>query len=178
VAAVETHINEIYLTDDARREFETSALWQMRREFVERLELREKLILVSQLHFGNALLSDQEPLQSLLQLVTIRNALVHYKMDGKRPTCVDDLQQKGVALPREEGADGSWVWDVSCSEGIRWAHNTAARTIRAIHAMIGPAQQKWFDYAARGYDEITRADAEGYLRSLGVPDNELSGGNG
>ena len=58
-------------------------------------------------------------------------------MKVKAPKYVKVLAQRGIALTAcPKGADYAWVHKLSSSEGIRWAHNTACKTVQALVSLI------------------------------------------
>ena len=119
------------LREKAKALLPEAALWKLDQAWVEKLELRAKLVLVPHLLFGKTFDRGQRPYQDLSLLVRVRNEFVHYKMSDLAPKFVGELQAKGVALraPRaREGADYIWLHQLCSTEGIRWAHNAMVAT--------------------------------------------------
>ena len=98
VAAVEAFTNESYFSPIARIFLKKSSLYEFRDDWLERLEVQDKLVLVARLLLGVTLQRDREPFQDFVKLVKVRNEIVHYKMCDKIPAFVRDLNQKKVGL--------------------------------------------------------------------------------
>ncbi len=201
VAAVEAFVNEALLSDQVAWITGGSALWRLRREWLERLELRDKLILVTQLLFGEALDPGKQPLQDFVLLLKVRNEVVHYKR-GAPPKFINEFVARGLALSarfREEHPDAPlaqpWAWDLQCTEGIRWAHNTACRIAQDLAARVpaeldeytkrhGEAIAKLEDFQflrdslrsqVANFEELSELAARSLFRSLGVdPERDSS----
>lgn len=139
-AGVEAFVNETFLSPVARIHFEGSSLYELNEEWLEKVDIREKIIIIARLLLGETLKRDQQPFQDFRMLVAVRNEIVHYKMDDKRPSFVRDLNQRKIGLdtkPPKGFEDKAycaqpWASDISSTEGIRWAHNTAASMIRHL----------------------------------------------
>lgn len=140
VAAVEAFLNENFLSTVPKLINRESPIWKLPKDWIERLELGNKLILVPQLLFGNSLARDSQPLQDMLLLIKVRNDLIHYKMSFNKPTYLKHLDDQGISLKAgvasETQADYPWASKLQSSEGIRWAHNTACYTINSILNLI------------------------------------------
>lgn len=65
VASVEAFVNEVFLGSMAQSFMRGSPLWSLSEDWLEKVELREKLILVPQLLFGQSLLRGEQPYQHL-----------------------------------------------------------------------------------------------------------------
>ena len=146
VAAVEAWVNEMILSDMPRAILGKSALDTVPESRLSFTELSMKLLLIPQLAFGKTLARHEQPYQDMRLLIKLRNELVHYKMAPKRPSCVTDLAQRGIVLK-----DKRYIWphQISCSEGIRWAYNTACETVLAILDLMPPELLKWAESVTR-----------------------------
>ena len=71
-------------------------------------------------------------------LIKIRNDLVHYKMKSGWPKWVTSLAERKIFLKVDDQYKNSTSWAeiISCSEGIRWAHNTACRMVHLLIDLI------------------------------------------
>jgi len=141
VAAVEAFVNEAFLSQIHRTMMKESPLMNLPKDWTEKLELGMKLILVPQLLFGKSFPRDAPPYQDMALLIRIRNDLVHYKMGSTPPKYIKPLAERGIILTApsaEEGFDADFLWPskLSCSEGVRWAHNTACETVEALVKFI------------------------------------------
>lgn len=171
VAAIEAFLNETALGLFTRTVFKDSALWDLEKDWVEKLELRAKLVIVPQLLFGTSFNRGAQPFQDMALLMKIRNEFVHYKMLTTAPRFVQELDQKGFALSRhdEHGADYMWLHKLCSSEGIRWANNTITKTAHALVAMVPEPQRSNLPILqlAENFREIDRDVAEEALRNAG-----------
>jgi len=139
-------VNESLLSEHAGILTKKSAFWELEKDWREKaVGLLDKIVIVLQLHFGCALPRGQEPLNSMRQLIKVRNELVHYKLKGAMtkdqnpiPKFVQDLVERRIALSYDEKNPHGYVWPqlLACSEGIRWAHNTACRTAHAMTDLV------------------------------------------
>jgi hypothetical protein len=138
VAAVEAFTNEVYLGSTARLILDGSSLLELRQEWLEEVDLREKMVLIARLVCGAQIRRGEPPFQDFAMLIRVRNAIVHYKMEETTPAFVLDLNQRGIGLSTKppKGFEGRfmqpWVWEISTVEGIRWAHNTACRMVQKL----------------------------------------------
>jgi hypothetical protein len=141
-AAVEAFLNENVLHGigalQAREK--DSALWLIPDDVRERLDLPVKVAMVSRLLCGAKMDAGSQPLQDFAVLVKLRNDLTHYKMGFKAPKYLPTLEQRQIPLPRSEGPEDArfvlpWVLDVSTTNGILWAHNTAASIVSHLAAV-------------------------------------------
>jgi hypothetical protein len=139
VASVETFMNEVFLSSLSRMTHKDSPLWKFDKDWVEKLELSPKLVLVPQLLFGESFERGAQPYQDMALLVKVRNDLVHFKMPFTPPKYLHSLGVRRIALVahNSEGADYPWPSKLNCSEGIRWAHNTACETVHRLVSFAG-----------------------------------------
>ena len=139
-ASVEAFINETFLTLFPRAQFKDSPLWNMPTDWLEKVELSAKLILIPQLLFEKTFRQNEQPYQDMSLLIRIRNDMIHFKMHIKPPKYISHLSERGIALVasdfKENGADYAWPHKLSCSEGIRWANNTAYLTIQKLTEFV------------------------------------------
>ena len=161
VQAVEAFLNETAFGPVAQMTLKESALWQLDRDWLERMDIKHKLLLVPQLLFGTTFDRAAQPYQDFDLLLRVRNDFVHYKMYRSPPKYVKALEQRSIALStgRKE-ADYAWVHKLSSSEGIRWAHNTACRVVQALAQMIPDKQRDILAPLARDFVEIDASEAE------------------
>jgi hypothetical protein len=101
-------------------------------EWFERVELKDKLILVPYVLFGQSFSKGEQPYQDMALLIRVRNEIAHYKMKQASPRCFTDLDQRGISL----GEKNTWPKRLSSVQGIRWAHNTVCRTVRQLVSFI------------------------------------------
>lgn len=136
VATVEAFLNESLLSDWSKLLSKKSPLWNLSDDYLENIDIANKLIILPELLFNQTFSRDKQPYQDMAKLIKIRNIFVHFKMKHGTPKFIKDLDQKGFSLkasiPQDKGADFAWTQKLSSSEGIRWAHNTACNIIQAI----------------------------------------------
>jgi len=146
VAAVEAFINELTF-GFARVSFEDSPLWDLPPDWLEEgVNLRAKLVLIPQLLFGQTFSRNTQPYQDMALLIKVRNHLVHYKMQGNPPKYLKHLDERGISLTpqfSDSGVDYAWPVKLSTCEGVRWAHNTACDTVRAMTTFIPTAAREY-----------------------------------
>ena len=136
VTAVEVFLNENYLGAMAKIKVqnrpEELTSFAFTRD-LERLELGLKLRIVPYLRFQETFDESVQPYQDMRLLISIRNALVHYRTDKRAPSCIEDLKRRKIAL-QDQHLGGAFPWPhaISCTEGVRWAHNTACQTINKL----------------------------------------------
>jgi len=135
VAAVEAFINESFLSDVTRMFYKESPLWKLQTDWLEKLDLNIKLVLVPYLLFGQSFARDQQPYQDMSLLIRVRNLFVHYKMTSTPPAFLQTLDDRRISLvaPRApDHADFFWAHKLSSTEGIRWANNTACDIVHGL----------------------------------------------
>jgi hypothetical protein len=137
VAALEAFLNEIAFAPMTKMMLPAAPLWQFDSDWLEKLELRRKLMLVPHLLFGKILEPGAQPLQDMFVLIKVRNDFVHYKLTSGPRQYMAELDRKGVSLHSPDpAADYVWPQHMCASEGIRWANNTMCATARALVALI------------------------------------------
>jgi len=174
-ASVEAFVNELFL-GIGPRVFDSSLLG-IREDILEGLRLTSKLALLPRACFGKGLDFGTSPMSDMQTLVTIRNEILHYK-PGQEPRCVKDLEQKGYALKPtlRDGKKFPWTWPdrISTSEGVRWAHNVACRTVQELVDFAkewGQAQSEaaevlvhMFGSMATSFVELPESEVEEWYR--------------
>jgi len=174
VASIEALINEIALGDMARLLISDSPLWDLDQDWVEKLEILHKLIIIPQLLFGNSFKRGNQPYQDMRLLIKVRNDFVHFKMKDKAPRYIKPLQDRGIALPAHpKGGDYIWVHKLSSSEGIRWANNTVYQVAKALVDFIPDEHRDFlFAFLAQNFIEISLDRARQKLIQSGIdPDD-------
>jgi hypothetical protein len=173
VAAVEAFINESCVAEYTKILTSDSAFWDLKEEWREKLDLRQKLVIVPQLLYQQSFKRGQQPYEDMDKLIDIRNDLVHYKMRTGIPKSVDYLVHKKIPLsyPEEIEAAISWPALLSCSEGVRWAHNTACRTAHALVSFVpdviakGSGMKQLCD---ANFTQVDDAKIREWLEDLGI----------
>ncbi len=173
VASVEAFINEVFLSQVYRMTIRESPLMNLPKDWTEKVELGVKLILVPQLLFGESFPRDAQPYQDMAMLIKIRNALVHYKMGSTPPKYIKPLEQRGIMLTSfgtKQGIHTAWIHKLSCSEGIRWAHNTACETVKALITFIPENSKEKFgiELSSTNFKPIAESYAVNWLKSRGI----------
>lgn len=174
VAAVEAFINEALLSQLPKMVMKDSPLWNLPADWLEeRLEIRIKLVLVSQLLFGKSFKRNAQPYQDMDLLVQIRNDLVHYKMGRQIPNYLGPLDNRGITLRskgkvKESGADFAWPHKLSCTEGVRWAHNTVCKTVAALLSFATNDCRKMMKHVASNFRPISKAEVIKWYKDQGI----------
>lgn len=133
VLSVEAFFNEIYLSNLARLKFPDSTVWDLPHDVLEKMSLLDKLEYVPKVFFGKTFIKGNQPYQDMKLLIRIRNELVHYKMPMVEPAFVQILDRKEILLrSKHPEGDFEWVHKLSCSESIKWAHNTACLVVQTL----------------------------------------------
>ncbi|MBN1918715.1 MAG: hypothetical protein JW889_12475 [Verrucomicrobia bacterium] len=174
VAAVEAFVNESLVSESIQSAVTESAFWELRKDWREKLPLPDKMVVAMQLHFSCTLRWGEDPLNGMRRLIRVRDELVHYKLKEPLaaagdpiPNFVLDLVQKRVALGYGEQNHQGYAWPdlLECSEGIRWAHNTACRTAHGLKARVPAefAKNSWMDRSCEtNFVEITVEDVRSW----------------
>lgn len=58
-----------------------SVLWRLESDWLEKMDIMTKLIVIPQLLFNETFSKDRQPYQDMLILNKVRNYFVHYKMN-------------------------------------------------------------------------------------------------
>jgi hypothetical protein len=152
VAALEAFLNEQFLGIMARMLYKDNPLWYIPSDDLEHLSLEKKLLLVPKFLFQQTFDEGTRPYQEIKTLIQVRNYLTHYKMDGKAPNSFLNLEQRKITLRDEhKNATLGWVSKLSCTEGIRWAHNTVCDGINTLLS-FADANYDFERQAAEEYD--------------------------
>ena len=157
IASLEAFVNETFLGVFSKNLYTDSPLWLLDSDWVEKLELRHKLIIVPQLLFGQTYKRGEPPFQDLQLLFRVRNDVVHYKMkfpnssDGL-PKYVKDLVSRKIALqsPAPGKGDYPWISKICTTEGIRWANNTVCRAVKKLVSFVPDNQKRDFIFMLAG----------------------------
>jgi hypothetical protein len=175
VASVEAFVNEVFLSEFSRITLKNSPLMNLPVDWIEKLELGAKLILIPELIFRRSFPRDAQPYQDMVLLIRIRNDLVHYKMGSTPPKYIKPLEERGIILPSpgaEQGIDADYAWPskLSCSEGIRWAHNTACETVQALVDFAPQDSREKLPYVKliTNFEPISRSYAIDWFKSHGI----------
>jgi hypothetical protein len=139
VSSVEAFLNETLLSTAAKWSCGKSPLWDLEKDWYEKLELMTKLVIIPQLLFNKTFKRDQQPYQDMVTLNKIRNDLIHYKMERNIPGYLKDLDQKGITLSAkhlQKDSDFAWPHKLSCTEGIRWANNTVCEVVKTLYSFM------------------------------------------
>lgn len=166
VASVEAFINEVFLGWICKSRFKDSALWELKVETLNRMNLSLKLVIISQLLFDHVLKRGEQPLQDFEMLIRIRNDLVHFKMDGSAPKYIKELENREIALVSKPGDAGPWPWKLSSTEGIRWAHNSACNMISYLVSLIPDGIDSSFARCASNFQLISDSDVQSLLDTI------------
>jgi hypothetical protein len=145
-AAVESYINETFLSEFSIGFFPQSPLKHLKPkdlETIERMKTAEKVLFLPLLVYSRPIDRARQAYADFDHLLKLRNGLTHYKFrygDEGVTAPVKDLAQRKIAFSDRRskpriGDDpcSTWVEQVSTTEGIRWAYNTA---ISMIHLLI------------------------------------------
>ncbi len=176
VAAVEAYVNESFLSNLSRTVFKDSPLWELQTDWVEKLELPVKLVLVPYYLFGKSFARDRQPYQDMMLLIRVRNIFVHYKMTStpaKFLRALDDRRISLVAPQAPTGGDFAWAHKLSSSEGIRWAYNTACNTVQALADFIPKDKADFGTFGlASSFAAIPESYPREWLTQVGIdPDS-------
>jgi hypothetical protein len=171
-ASVEAFINEAFLSGFPRSSLRNSSLWNLPSDWLETIELSAKLILVPQMLYGKSFSRDAQPYQDMVLLIKIRNDMIHYKMPTTPPKYVNHLSERGIALVapsfKENGADYPWPSKLSCSEGIRWANNTASSTVQQLVQFVNTGYRDIIEGIASNFITIPESFALNWYTVHGI----------
>lgn len=178
VAAVESFVNEAFLSDWTHITMKDSPIWNIPIDTLENMELRLKLIIFPQFLFQKSLSSSSQPYQDMNLLIKIRNEFIHYKMKGSPPKYLQNLDDRRISLvaPTPGKGDYIWVHKLYSSEGIRWAHNTACSVVQELVSFIPIPDPKTSPMyiastLAENFSEIPDSFARDWLLNKGIDPN-------
>ncbi|MHC4443782.1 MAG: hypothetical protein ACYTBZ_06090 [Planctomycetota bacterium] len=174
VTFLEAYLNEMVFGLGAKYIVKESPLWLLDQDWLKKLELKHKLIIVPQLLFGQTFCKGSQPFQDMDLLIRIRNEMVHYKMEDKIPKYVKNLEEREIALPAQpEGGDFAWIHKLSSTEGIRWAHNTVSAMVNTLTDFIPEKHKNFLAPLAKYVTKIIDKDiAIRKLREAGLDPNQ------
>jgi len=165
VAAVEAFLNEFFLSPMAMNDLKDRWPASLPIEWFEKMELGRKLVVVPHLLFGQTFRRDQQPYLDMHALITLRNELTHFKMGFSVPKVMKHLEDRHIAF----SGDDPWSDRLKTSEGIRWANNTACKT---VHKLAGFSPDDWHHLMADGMAEdfllIDESMARDFLSERGI----------
>ncbi len=153
VAALEAFINETLLSDEAKEDFfPESPLWnQGTIEELESKTIRDKMLDLPRLLFGETFDTSKQPYQDADTLVVIRNTIVHYRIGRKPSRKIQDLVQRGIALPHK---DFPWIARLASTEGARWAHNTVCAVVKNLLSYAPDSYESYMQFFAEDFQPI------------------------
>lgn len=137
VAAWEAFLNETCMSTVAELDYPNSLLWDMR-EQAEKWEITTKTLLIPKLLLGTTFDKATQPYQDFQQLVSIRNHIVHFKIEEAPMKVLKDLSQRRITLTPPPNTELSWSLQLMSTECIRWAINTIAKMVQELSS--------WFPY--------------------------------
>jgi hypothetical protein len=176
VASVEAFMNEAFLSMLPRFALKNSSAWNLPDDWLEKTELSVKLVLVPQLLFGKTFARGEQPYQDMMLLIRVRNDLIHYKMPNNVPKYIADLGQKDIILvapsAKVDGSDYLWPDKLSCSEGIRWANNTACAIVHHLVSFVEFDYKKMIEGIASNFRKIEIEEVLRWFTTHGIdPDS-------
>ena len=118
---------------------------------------------------------DDAVMQAMQLLINLRHDLTHYEMKNRWPQYMDDFQQRGIALNalEKDNAYEPWPIALSCSEGIRWANNTACSMVRTMYELM-PEPIKSITHAVDNFVSIEDTLARVTLTLKGIDPDSTS----
>lgn len=165
VASIEAFVNETFLGHLCRAIYGSSSLWDLERNALERMDLLLKIMVVPHFLFGTTLRRSEQPFQDFALLCKLRNEVVHFKMQFEVPKYIQPLTQRGIALTTGDSqADYPWPARISCTEGIRWAHNTACRTAQKLASFVPEDKREHIAIGLSNFQELTEQVAYARLQ--------------
>ena len=165
VASIEAFVNETFLGSFCRATYPKASLWDLERGALERMDLLLKIMVVPYFLFGTSLKRSEQPFQDFALLCKVRNEVVHFKMQFEVPKYIGPLSDRGIALTTGDiKGDYPWPARISCTEGIRWAHNTACRTAQALGSFIPGKERPHVAMTLDNFQELSEAQAYADLK--------------
>lgn len=172
VAAVESFVNEHLLGRAARSLYRNSPLWGLEEEWIEKLELKRKLILIPPMLFNKPFPRTKNVFNDITSLISIRNDITHYKMYKPVGKYMKDLQNRkitfGSTRPEDYWVTQPWVEQLNCSEGIRWAYNTACKTLHTLLDLQDPGPGAYGFYKKENFPLISEDEVTSLFKYLDV----------
>lgn len=178
IASLEAFVNETLLGIFSKSVYQDSALWMLDSDWIEKLELKQKLIIVPQLLFSQTFKRNELPFQDMQLLFRIRNDVVHYRMKFPKdkndlPKYVNELEKRKIALssPEPDKGDFIWVHKICTTEGIRWANNTICKTVHKLVDFVSDMQERNIIFSlASNFREIPESFPKNFLKQMGIED--------
>ena len=173
-ASVEAFFNEVFMQPIS---------WMLNRlpplnvseEWLEKVAIGPKILIVPQLLVGRSLMRNEQPYQDLALLIKVRNDLIHYKMSSTPPKYLADLTQRRIILAYLGGKEGKpdflWPHKLECTEGIRWAHNTACAVVEALVGLLDANQRGLGMSTDANFSSIPESVARDWFTSHNIDPN-------
>ncbi len=158
ITALEAWINEVCLSPTSKMLNKITVPIDM----LDDLEIKRKYYLIPQILWGRTFNLGEKPYQDFEMLVSLRNALVHYKMKSldttNPPKYFKYLRDKNLLISTgKTEVDYVWLHQLSNSKAALWAYNTACRMANGL-----------IDYA----DDNTKTFRSGLLGNFEeIPEN-------
>lgn len=177
VAAIESLINEIFLSDLSKHYIlGNSPFYQIDTGSLERMEINQKLLLFPYLAFGTTLDKSTQPYQDFATLVKLRNEIVHYKMKSVPPKFFQNLSDRKIALQltQKNKTDNEhhvqfWISEINCSEAMRWGYNTVCETVFALTKVVPPlASESVISHVPSNFQKIDTESVFKLFESNGI----------
>jgi hypothetical protein len=92
----------------------------------------------------------EQPLQDVLLLISLRNAIVHMKLDmregddsskdaGEPPSLIDRLRPKQILADDRDSNQETWFVVISTRAAARWACAAVAAMVQSIISLLPPS---------------------------------------
>jgi hypothetical protein len=166
VNAVEAFIYESLLSSLMMTSCKHSPLAGMHADWIDKLNPDDRILVTTQLLFGWSFDISRQPFQDYKTLVQIRNKLTHYKNEDTLPKFMQPLKDRGIAMKHPKNFHNPWTHDLSCTEGVRWAHNVACAIVAEIvaHAPQGTG----IDFNLANFETVTEERVIAYYVDHGI----------
>jgi hypothetical protein len=155
-------------------------------DIIDKWDIITKTVVVLDLLYDKTFEKGSQPFQDFILLVSIRNSLVHFKLNipnTKIINAIQHLSQRNIFMPHsnikknpsEENIIDIWPHMISTTEGIRWAINTITNMAYKLADFIPKDKQNLVISHISNFKIISTEMAICNFNKLGVDSNSKIG---
>lgn len=173
IAAWEAFLYQTLLSPRARAAYSDAPLWRTPEEEIDGWSVQTKTQLVPSGLIGKSFDESCMPFQDFKLLISVRNAITHFKMRPEEPSPVKNLAQHGVLL-RPDKWGLAWTHRLCCTEGIRWAITTLAKMSKGLWDMFEDERAR-SEGLLHLIQAVELSDVRSWYAEIGIdPSSDLS----
>jgi hypothetical protein len=160
-AAVESFVNEMFLSEWSLAVLDAVFHKRISRTQVKKNQwnFAKRILELPRAYFGKTLNEADSPYRDMKYLIALRNDIVHYEMSFEDSPNQQDLLQylQDIGVTAGDPED-RWTDQVTTLNGMRWAHNTACGTIKAIVRLAPTGKIFYLSFLANRNTSISFCD--------------------